>query len=138
MKTIKDYTTKFKDFGIVTVPKGTKVTNNTAMGHDINYHFVNSFDWVDQNYKSVANILKMDLQSYGLNVPKEYVKLPFENFVKLLTFNEFVNITGETDEQVYKDLKRLVKLLGFDSGFKHVMSDINQRLLKSNYKKLYK
>ena len=74
MKTlIKDYTVNFKDYGTITVPKGTKTTNQTACGIDENYNFVNEYDWIDTNYKSVASILKHDVIYYGINVPKEFL-----------------------------------------------------------------
>ena len=78
MKTKKDYKVNFKvsnsDYGILTIPKGTKVTNQTACGIDKNYHFVNDFSWV----KDVDGIkqygLIHDLTYYGINVPKEFVE----------------------------------------------------------------
>lgn len=77
MKTNSDYTVHYKccniDYGMITVPKGTPVTNQTALGIDKNYHFVNSYGWVKSNYPEVASILIHDLQHYGLNVPKEFI-----------------------------------------------------------------
>ena len=75
MKTSKEYTIKnFMGFGKITVPKGVKLTHITAMGIDENYHFVDSFGWIDENYPSFANILKMDARNYGINIPIEYVE----------------------------------------------------------------
>lgn len=74
MRTKKDYTTNFKHYGQITVPKGTPVTNMTACGIDKNYHFVNSFSWVKSNYPEIDSILIHDLKYYGLNVPKEYIE----------------------------------------------------------------
>ena len=73
--TTKDYITKFKGYDI-TVPKGSKATNMTAIGVDDNYRF-----WID--YQKVAkkltgfadSILAHDLKHYGLNIPKECFRL---------------------------------------------------------------
>ena len=73
MKTIKPYTIPFMNYGTITVPAGTRVTNQTAMGKDENYCFVDEFRWVDENYPDISSILKHDLTYYGLNVPKDYV-----------------------------------------------------------------
>lgn len=73
MKTNADYTANFKHYGEITVPKGTKLTHMTACGIDKNYHFVNEFGWIENNYNNIAVILKMDAETYGINVPKEFV-----------------------------------------------------------------
>jgi hypothetical protein len=73
MKTNKDYTTPFKHYGLITVPAGTKVTHQTACGLDEKIHFVNEYNWIDKNYPDFANILKMDVSSYGIDVPKEFI-----------------------------------------------------------------
>ncbi len=72
MKTIKDYTLTFKHYGEITVPAGTPLTHITAMGYDKNYHFVGSYVWIEKNYPEIANILNMDVSTYGINVPIEY------------------------------------------------------------------
>ncbi len=79
MKTSKDYKIHFKvansDYGILTVPKGTKLTNNTACGIDKNYHFVVDTSWVKPHEDGTLQYgLLHDLKYYGINVPKEYVK----------------------------------------------------------------
>lgn len=79
MKTNKDYTFEYaphgkkSSYGVITVPKGTSITNMTALGEDTNYNFVNDFKWIDENYPEVSNIMKHDAIYYGINVPKEYV-----------------------------------------------------------------
>lgn len=70
----KDYTVDFRQYGKITVPKGTKVTHQTADGVDESYHFVNEYDWIDKYYPAYSNILKMDVESYGINVPKEFIE----------------------------------------------------------------
>lgn len=74
MKTNKDYTVDFKDYGLITVPAGTSVTHKTACGVDKNYHFVNSFEWIYENYPNIASILKHDVTYYGINVPSEFIE----------------------------------------------------------------
>lgn len=73
MITSKNYTVKFKDYGEITVPKGTRVSSKTATGYDPKYNFVDQFEWVHELYPTVSNILKSDLETYGLNVPEEYL-----------------------------------------------------------------
>lgn len=73
MKTKADYTLNFKEYREITVPKGTKVSHNTAMGVDKNYHFVDEYQWIYENYPNYANILKDDVFTYGINVPKEFI-----------------------------------------------------------------
>lgn len=73
----KDYPIIFRHFGEIVVPKGTKTTSITAMGLDENYNFVDEFDWIDKKYPDISNILKMDMQNYGLNVPLKYLENGF-------------------------------------------------------------
>lgn len=73
MKTSKDYTVNFKCHGLITVPKGTKLTHVTACGIDKNYHFVNDFSWVEEINGLKQYGLLHDLTYYGVNVPKEFV-----------------------------------------------------------------
>lgn len=74
MKTNQDVTINFRDYGNITIPKGTKVTHMTAMGIDKNYHFVDEFQWICDNYKDIERILKHDAIYYGINIPKEYIE----------------------------------------------------------------
>lgn len=73
MYTNKDYTTSFRHYGQITVPKGTRVTHETATGIDTTIHFVDSFIWVKENYPEIAQLLKHDLYYYGLDIPKDFV-----------------------------------------------------------------
>jgi len=77
MKTNQDYKVHYKvansDYGIITVPKGTRLTHQTAMGHDRNYHFVSDLSWVKKNYPKIANLLMHDLTYHGIDVPKKFV-----------------------------------------------------------------
>lgn len=75
MKTNKDYTIKnYRGYGEITVPAGTIVTNQTAMGLDENYHFVNDFGWIDKNYPKIARVLKHEATYYGIDIPIEFIE----------------------------------------------------------------
>ena len=79
MKTSQDYTLHFKvansDYGMITVPKGTRVTNQTANGVDENYHFVSDLSWVKHHESGLPQYgLIHDLTYYGINVPKEFIE----------------------------------------------------------------
>ncbi|MCB0744315.1 MAG: hypothetical protein KDC67_10455 [Ignavibacteriae bacterium] len=73
MKTSKDYTLNFMDYGEITVPKGTRLTHRTAMGFDYSYHFVNDTNWIKTNYPNIAGMLNHDINYYGINVPENFV-----------------------------------------------------------------
>lgn len=73
MKTNADYTIEYRGYGTITVPKGTLVTHRTAMGFDQNYHFVDSFTWISENYNSIAWSLTHDVKYYGINIPSEFI-----------------------------------------------------------------
>lgn len=77
MKTNADYTTHYKvansDYGQITVPKGTRVTHQTALGIDKNYHFVDEYGWIKENYPRMSYSLMHDVTHYGINVPVEFV-----------------------------------------------------------------
>lgn len=66
-------TVNFRNYGKIIIPKDIVVTNETAMGIDEKYNFVDEFDWIDTNYPQVARSLKMDAQNYGINIPKEHI-----------------------------------------------------------------
>jgi hypothetical protein len=78
-KTIKPYATAFKGWEI-TVPVGSTVSNQTAMGPDDSVRF-----WADWRHTAREitgydrSILAHDLQHYGLNIPAEYCEPYKEN-----------------------------------------------------------
>jgi len=79
MKTNTEYSVHFKvgntDYGILTIPKGTKVTHKTASGIDKNYHFVDDFSWVEPWPSGMKKHgLLHDLKYHGINVPKQYIE----------------------------------------------------------------
>lgn len=71
--TKQDVTINFAHYGKITVPKGTKITNKTALGNDENYNFVDEFNWIKTNYPNIERCLTHDAIYYGINIPKEYV-----------------------------------------------------------------
>lgn len=73
MVTNKDYTVPFMTYGEITVPKGTRVSHDTAMGEDKNYHFVSDLSWIKRDYPQIANILRWDVDHHGIDVPKEFI-----------------------------------------------------------------
>jgi hypothetical protein len=82
MKTNADYKVNFKvantDYGTLTIPKGTRLSHQTAMGIDKSYHFVTDLSWVKEHVSGLKQYgLIHDLEHYGINVPKEYVE--YEN-----------------------------------------------------------
>ena len=85
MKTSKEYKVHFKaantDYGILTIPKGTLLTHQTACGPDENYHFVDDFSWVERNEDGSKQYgLLHDLEYRGIDVPKEYVSYDMQDW----------------------------------------------------------
>jgi hypothetical protein len=71
-KTIKEFKTNYKGYDLV-IPKGSTVTNQTALGPDDNYHFWNvSLEYVEKITGVKNSILLFDLAHYGLNIPAEF------------------------------------------------------------------
>ena len=67
----------FKGYDIV-IPKGTRVTSQTAMGVDNNYNFIADLSWIptiNVGGKEIKQFgLIHDATYYGINVPKEMVE----------------------------------------------------------------
>jgi hypothetical protein len=76
MITIEDYTVYFDEFiGEITIPKGTRVTHNTAMGPDENYHFVADYSWYKKDLVGFARTMHMhDIHHRGIDVPLKYIQ----------------------------------------------------------------
>ena len=111
LKTTKDYTLSFRHYGTITVPAGTVVTHQTAIGYDENYNFVDEFSWVDANYPDFANILKMDIKNYGINIPAGIVTDGFQH--PLITFEEE---SKEVIANYIKGRKTMLVLVDNDSN----------------------
>lgn len=73
MKTKQDVVVDFRQYGNITVPKGTRLSHITASGKDERYHFVSEFEWIDKNYPDIAFGLHFDASTYGINIPAEFV-----------------------------------------------------------------
>jgi len=73
MHTSQDVKINFMHYGEIVVPKGTRVTHETATGIDTNYHFVDTLHWVKLAYPDIAPVLIHDMRYYGLNIPREYI-----------------------------------------------------------------
>ena len=73
MKTNQDVKINFRHYGDITVPKGTRLTHQTAMGIDKKYHFVDEFGWIKKDYPDYGSILLHDAEHYGINIPEEFV-----------------------------------------------------------------
>lgn len=81
MKTAQDYVIKdynphsmaFGGYGKITIPKGTRLTHQTALGLDDKYHFVDDLSWIKKDYPEIANILLHDFRYHNFNIPKEFV-----------------------------------------------------------------
>lgn len=59
----------------IVIPKGTKVTNQTALGIDKNYNFIDDFSWHKPELKGFARTMAIhDMVHYGIDIPKEKVK----------------------------------------------------------------
>lgn len=78
MKTNADYTVNYYwsevDNGTVTVPKGTRLTHETACGLDEKYHFVSDWSWYRPELTGFVRTMNLwDFTHRGIDVPKEYV-----------------------------------------------------------------
>jgi len=59
----------------ITIPKGTKLTNNTACGVDPKYNFVDEFDWYKPELKGFARKMALhDFVHYGINIDSKFVE----------------------------------------------------------------
>jgi hypothetical protein len=68
LQTTKEIKMTYKGYDI-TIPKGTRITHQTAIGFDSNYCFVDDLTWIPKNQP----LLRHDAFYYGINVPSEYV-----------------------------------------------------------------
>ena len=74
MRLSKDYKVSIYDIDL-TIPKGTRVTHQTAMGIDKSYHFVSDWSWYKPEVTGYARTMMLhDLHYRGVNVPKEYIE----------------------------------------------------------------
>jgi hypothetical protein len=74
-KTNKDYKVKFQGEELI-IPKGTKLTHQTAMGFDLAYNFVDDFKWYKPEITGYAREMALhDMVHSGINVPREFVTM---------------------------------------------------------------
>jgi hypothetical protein len=74
MKTNKAIKMEFKGYNIE-IPKGTRITHQTAMGIDTNYHFVSNLSWIPLVNGVKQFGLIHDATYYGININKKDVEL---------------------------------------------------------------
>lgn len=74
MRTKQDVKITFRHYGEIVVPKGTTLTHMTAVGENVNYHFVQDLSWIKKNYHDQWRPLYHDAYYYGINIPKEFVE----------------------------------------------------------------
>lgn len=108
MRTIRPYTVNFRNYGDITVPAGTPVTHTTACGDDPKYHFANSFGWIDRDYPEIAAGLKMDVETYGIDVPIQYTDQLTPEFAlryMLETLEEQLTEDAKENESIIEAVK---------------------------------
>jgi hypothetical protein len=67
---------KYRDYGRITIPKGTRITHRTALGIDPNYNFIDDLSWIPlhDDGKTKQFGLIHDATYYGINIPKELLE----------------------------------------------------------------
>ena len=72
--TSQDVKMKFRDYGEITIPKGTRLTHQTALGVDKNYNFVSDLSWILPYADGTKQHgLIHDAIHYGINIPVAFV-----------------------------------------------------------------
>jgi len=115
MKTKQAVTLVFREYGNITIPKGTRLTHKTAMGIDKEYHFVDDLSFIERDYKDIASTLRHDATYYGINIPVEFVEFDRED-KPVIEVNNMANFEfwvgmfrPRTDAWKRSTLKRLKK-----------------------------
>ena len=74
MITRHDVTINYRDYGDITIPKGTRLTHHTACGIDEDYHFVADTRWIKPHSNGTKQYrLIWDATHYGINIDKRHV-----------------------------------------------------------------
>ena len=74
-KTKQDFIIEnYMHYGKIVIPKGTRITHNTARGIDLSYNFVKDLTWIKRDYPTISNILKHDFTYYNYNLPSELIE----------------------------------------------------------------
>ena len=63
-RTKNDVTVKFREYGEITVPKGTKVSNMTACGPDDKYLFVCEYGWIKEKYPNKIDEMRNNWKKF--------------------------------------------------------------------------
>lgn len=66
--TTQAVTMEYRRHGEITVPKGTRLTHETACGYDEGYFFVDEFEWLPP----ARPFLTHDAKHFGINIPKQF------------------------------------------------------------------
>jgi hypothetical protein len=75
LRTKQDVKMTFGVYGEIIIPKGTRITNMTALGLDPKYNFVEDLSWIPTHYNGIKQYgLIHDATFYGINVPAEFVE----------------------------------------------------------------
>ena len=73
-RTNQEYKTNQYGLDLV-IPKGTRISNQTSLGYDPNYNFVDDWSWYRPDVKGYARAMMLhDLVHRGVNVPDEIVE----------------------------------------------------------------
>ena len=58
------------------IPKGTRVTNQTANGIDDDYNFIDDFSWHKPELTGFARSMELHDMTYrGINIPKDKIEV---------------------------------------------------------------
>jgi hypothetical protein len=73
--TKEEITMEYREYGEITIPKGTRLTNHTATGIDMNYNFVADLSWIPTYEDGTKNYsLTHDADYYGINIPRHLIE----------------------------------------------------------------
>lgn len=65
---------EYRDFGKITIPKGTRTSHHTACGIDENYNFITDLSWIPLVNGIKQHGLILDATHYGINIKKELLE----------------------------------------------------------------
>jgi hypothetical protein len=58
----------------IVIPTGTRVTQQTALGHDDNYNFIDDLSWHKPHLKGFARTMALhDMVHYGIDIDSKFV-----------------------------------------------------------------
>jgi hypothetical protein len=66
---------EYRGYGEICIPKGTRITHETAMGTDKAYNFVDDFTWIPPYADGLCQYgLVSDATVYGIDIPANLVE----------------------------------------------------------------